>query len=285
MTDSRALRLRADCSRCVALCCVAPALVRSADFAIDKPAGRPCPHLGAGFRCEIHQRLRPEGFPGCAAFDCFGAGQRVTQERFGQRDWRGSPEVAREMFAAYEVMRALHELIWYLTEAVAVAPDAALVEELGAALAETEGLAEQRSEALLHTDVSGQRGAVAALLRRTSQLVRAAAVSRPRTGPISRADLSGRDLVGADLRGADLRAASLRGALLIGADLRGADLDLADLLGADLRGADLRGADATTSLFLTQSQAGSAEGDEGTRLPLRLLRPDHWTSPRRRRLP
>ena len=37
--------LRADCSRCEALCCVAPAFAASADFAIDKPAGVPCPRL------------------------------------------------------------------------------------------------------------------------------------------------------------------------------------------------------------------------------------------------
>jgi len=54
--------LHADCSRCFALCCVAPAFERSSDFAIDKPAGRPCPHLQADSRCGIHPRLRGEGF-------------------------------------------------------------------------------------------------------------------------------------------------------------------------------------------------------------------------------
>ena len=38
-----------DCDRCFALCCVAPALARSADVAVDKPAGRPCPNLESGF--------------------------------------------------------------------------------------------------------------------------------------------------------------------------------------------------------------------------------------------
>ncbi|HEY3438708.1 MAG TPA: pentapeptide repeat-containing protein, partial [Actinotalea sp.] len=35
--------LVADCSRCAGLCCVVPAFVRSADFAITKPAQTPCP--------------------------------------------------------------------------------------------------------------------------------------------------------------------------------------------------------------------------------------------------
>jgi len=45
----------------------------------DKPAGRPCPNLGADFGWGIHDSLRKRGFPGCAVFDCFGAGQQVIQ--------------------------------------------------------------------------------------------------------------------------------------------------------------------------------------------------------------
>ena len=78
LADARA-DLRADCGRCAGLCCVAPAFVASADFAIDKPAGRPCPKLSSDFSCSIHDSLREHGFPGCAVFDCFGAGQQVVQ--------------------------------------------------------------------------------------------------------------------------------------------------------------------------------------------------------------
>ena len=46
--------LRADCSSCFGLCCVALTFSRSADFAIDKPAGEACPNLSADFRCGIH---------------------------------------------------------------------------------------------------------------------------------------------------------------------------------------------------------------------------------------
>ena len=45
----------------------------------DKPAGRSCPNLGADFGCGIHDSLRERSFPGCAVFDCFGAGQQVIQ--------------------------------------------------------------------------------------------------------------------------------------------------------------------------------------------------------------
>ncbi len=114
------LSLRADCASCAALCCVAPGFSASADFAIDKAPGRPCPHLDPGFRCSIHGELRARGFPGCATYDCFGAGQHVTQGTFDGGDWRQAPDVAASMFAAFAVMRPLHELLWYVTEALAL---------------------------------------------------------------------------------------------------------------------------------------------------------------------
>ncbi len=259
------MELRADCARCFGLCCVAPAFAASADFAIDKPAGQPCPHLAGDFRCGIHDRLRERGFPGCGVFDCFGAGQHVAQVSFGGRDWRHHPDTAGPMFAVFDVVRQLHELLWYLTEAQALDPSPAL----DAAFAETVRLRDRPSAALLALDVAAHRDRVNTLLLRTSE--RARAGIRERTP-----DRRGADLTGARLSGADLRGASLRGARLIGADLRGADLSRADFTGADLRGADLRGADLTGAIFLTQAQLDAATGDARTRLPASRSRPAHW---------
>jgi uncharacterized protein YjbI with pentapeptide repeats len=269
----RGERLRADCARCAALCCVAPAFSASADFALDKDAGTPCPHLGTDFRCGIHDRLRQQGFPGCTVYDCFGAGQQVTQVTFGGQDWRRTPEISTEMFAAFTVMRSLHELLWYLTEALTLDAARPLHAELSFALRETERLTRLGAEALVTLDVAVHRRDVNAVLVRASELVRA---GTRRHG----LDQRGADLIGKDLRGADLCGANLRGAYLIGADLRGADLDRADLTGADLRGADLTGADLGASIFLTQSQLDAAKGDPATKVPPSLTRPPHWR-PRR----
>jgi uncharacterized protein YjbI with pentapeptide repeats len=239
-------RLRADCSRCFALCCVAPAFAASADFAIDKPAGKPCPNLLADFRCGIHDRLRERGFPGCTVFDCFGAGQQVAQVTFGGRDWRRAPGTAGPMFRVFGVMRQLHELLWYLTEALRWPSASALHDELRAALRETSLLTEGTPDDVLAVDVAAHRAAVNEVLVAVSELIRM-------DGP----DHRGADLVGARLRGRDLRRANLRGALLVGADLRDADLRQADLTGADLRGADLRGADLTGALWVTEAQLAS----------------------------
>jgi uncharacterized protein YjbI with pentapeptide repeats len=267
--------LRADCSRCFALCCVAPAFAASADFAIDKPAGQPCPNLRADFRCGIHGKLRQRGFPGCTVYDCFGAGQRVAQVTFGGQDWRRNPATARRMFDVFAVMRQLHELLWYLTEALTLAVTQPAVrpvhDRLAAALDETERLARLSPDDLVDLDVAAHRDRVNDLLRRASELTRDQIDGRQRT-----IERRGADLIGADLRGADLRGANLRGAYLIGADLRGADLRVADVIGADFRGTDIRGADLTGALFLIQSQLDAAKGDTRTKLPPDLARPKHW---------
>ncbi|WP_230858647.1 pentapeptide repeat-containing protein [Actinoplanes aureus] len=203
------------------------------------------------FRCDIHEELPRRGFRGCVVFDCFGAGQRITQETFGGRDWRSAPELAGDMFAVLPVMRQLHELMWYLTEALALDEARRLHPELRAALTETDGLAAGTPAELRVLDVHAYRGRVNPLLRRASEMVRAKAGGR-------RPDHSGAQLIGRRMRGADLRGASFRGAVLIGADLRGADLRRADFTGADLRGADLREADLRGALFLTAAQLRSA---------------------------
>jgi uncharacterized protein YjbI with pentapeptide repeats len=264
--DRRA-ELRADCSRCAGLCCVALPFARSADFAIDKPAGMPCRHLRVDDRCRIHDRLGPEGFPGCEVFDCFGAGQQVVQVTFGGRSWRDGNDVAGPMFAAFDTLRAVHEMRWYLADARTRAVPGDLDLEVADAAKRLANQSGESAEQLGALDVDALRQEVGDLLGRVSAAVRAGLGGRT---------LGGQDLIGRDLRGEALRGADLRGALLIGAVLRGADLRGADLLGADLRGADLRGADLTDALFLTIPQLTAARGDEATRIPEAVARPARW---------
>ncbi|MFD0688581.1 pentapeptide repeat-containing protein [Actinomadura fibrosa] len=240
----------------------------SADFAVDKAAGEPCGNLLEDFRCGIHADLRGRGFTGCTVFDCFGAGQKVSQGTFGGRDWR-TGGVAAAMFAVFPVMRQLHEVLWYLDEALALEEARPIRGGLRRAREEIGRLTEGGAEELAVLDVAKVREGVRGLLTEASELARA--------GVPRRKDRRGADLMGAALAKADLRGASLRGAYLIGADLRGADLRRADLLGADLRGADLRGADLRESLFVTRSQLGAARGDAATRPPAALERPPHWS--------
>ncbi|WP_386699739.1 pentapeptide repeat-containing protein [Streptomonospora arabica] len=261
--------LRADCSSCFGLCCAALPFSASADFPVDKAAGRACSNLGADYGCTIHARLRDEGYRGCTVFDCFGAGQQVSRVTFEGRSWRDDPGIARSVFDAFGVMRQLHELLWYLDEARSLPTSEPLGAELRALQKEAARLTRADAAQLREADPAALRERARPLLRRASELARARETRRGR-------DMSGADLVGADLRKADLRGTGLRGALLIAADLRGADLRRTDLIGADLRDARLGGADLTGALFLTQPQANAARGDARTRLPEALERPDHW---------
>ncbi|MBK1782969.1 pentapeptide repeat-containing protein [Prauserella cavernicola] len=263
-------RLRADCSSCYGLCCVVPAFSRSSDFAIDKPARTPCHNLLADFGCGIHEHLRERGFAGCTVYDCFGAGQHTSQVTFEGRDWRTDPGSAERMFSVFPVLRELHELLYYVHEALTLPAAAPVHDALAVARDETERLTLLGPDELADLDAREHWQRVNSVLQRASELARAP-VRRP-------AELRGADLVGRDFRKADLRGANLRGAVLIGADLRGADLRLADVVGADTRGADLRGADLGTSLFLVQSQLDAARGDGTTTLPPTLTAPAHWSA-------
>jgi hypothetical protein len=112
--------LRTDCSRCAGLCCVVHAFYSVQGFAFDKPAHSACRYLTLEDRCAIHTRLASRGFPGCVAFDCYGAGQRVTQELFNGMSWRTSDETAvQSLFSAYTSCLALHRLMAMLALAEA----------------------------------------------------------------------------------------------------------------------------------------------------------------------
>lgn len=96
-------KFRADCSRCCGLCCVVPCHLAVQGFGADKPVDTPCAYLNEEHRCAIYEKRTDCGYPACAGFDCFGAGQWVSEHLFGNADWRRSPELATKMFAAYRL--------------------------------------------------------------------------------------------------------------------------------------------------------------------------------------
>ncbi|WP_460272295.1 hypothetical protein [Celeribacter sp. ULVN23_4] len=100
-----------DCSNCAALCCLALAFDQGDMFGHDKAAGMPCHNLD-GFACSIHPQLADKGYHGCVAFDCLGAGQRVTA--LFDETWREAPKRTAPMIEAFRVMRevqSLHQML------------------------------------------------------------------------------------------------------------------------------------------------------------------------------
>lgn len=269
--------LRADCEKCFGLCCVSLYFSASEGFPKDKDAGQPCDYLQADFRCSVHKNLRDKGLKGCIAFDCFGAGQKVSQISFTGQDWRKAPESAKQMYEVFLIMRQLHELFWYLTEALTLKSARPIHDALRVMCDKTEYLTSLSPGSIMRLDVAEHRAQVNTLLIKTSELVRAEARRRQKTNAGRQKTFRRRaDLIGADLRKIDLIGANLRGAYLIAADLRGTDLSGADLIGADFRDADLRGADLTQSFFLTQAQINTAMGDAYTKIRSSFNRPTHW---------
>lgn len=267
--------LRPDCRKCFALCCTAFGFSRTADFAVDKPAGTVCPNLAEDFSCSIHEVLQPRGFRGCTVFDCFGAGQHVSRDVFAGRDWVRFPEHKDGMFGAFKVSRQLHEMLWHLAEAQQRTYDTEAEDQAGMLIRLIQEVLAAEVPVLLGVDLGALHDRVRCLLAGVSAEIRqgyaAAGSDHLDTSLHPEADLAG-----ADLRGRSLYGADLRGSCLIAADLRRADLSGADLLGADLRDARLDAADLSRALYLTQAQVNAARGDRGTQLPRDLQLPDNW---------
>ena len=180
--DRERLGLHADCESCFGLCCVALAFTRSADFPIDKDAGEPCRNLRPDHSCGIHPELRERGFVGCTVYDCFGAGQKISRSTFAGQDWREHPEVRSSMFALLPVLRHVHELLWYLTEAQALTlgHDESLAAELTQAVERIDLLSTGSPDELLALDLGALRDGVNPLLVRASEAARARSVHQPR---------------------------------------------------------------------------------------------------------
>ena len=147
------LSLLADCANCFGLCCVGPSFKASADFAIDKRAGTPCPNLSADFACGIHTGLRERGFRGCTHYDCLGAGQKIAQVMFKGRDWRVAPETAERMFQVLPAIRDLHRLLWFLLDALDRTPAGPERDQLRSALEQTEMMTNTDPDAVSWGDV------------------------------------------------------------------------------------------------------------------------------------
>lgn len=262
--------LRADCENCFGLCCVALPYARSADFAFDKDGGTPCRNLQSNYLCGIHKDLRNKGFRGCSAYECFGAGQKVSQVTYKGMDWRSNKDTAQEMFDVYPIVQQLHEMLWYLHEVLTINSAKSIHKDVKQIIEDTENLTNKSPKFILSIDVADHRSKVNKLLICASELVRAQVPKRQKNAR------RGMDYLGAKLRGADLKGADLRGALLIAADLRNADLRWCDVIGADFRDADISGANLTGSIFLTQAQVNAAKGNKYTKLPAALVPPAHW---------
>ncbi|PGS56598.1 hypothetical protein [Bacillus sp. AFS041924] len=197
LVEDRYKNLKADCESCFGLCCVALPFAASADFANDKIAGKPCYNLQSDYRCGVHNNLRELGFKGCTVFDCFGAGQKVSQVTFNGNDWRQNPELANEMYEVFPKMKQLHEMLWYLNESLILTAASEIHHDIKTILEETERLTQMDAKFILNLDIILHRTKVNSVLLRASEQSRAEALNKFKNNKKLRdANLSGADLTG-----------------------------------------------------------------------------------------
>ena len=253
-----------DCASCFGLCCVALPFAASADFPVDKPAGQPCGNLRGDFRCGIHARLRETGWKGCTVFDCFGAGQQVSQVTFGGVSWRDAPGTAGRCTPCCRSCGSCTRCspTWGRRSRSRRPPRgrgraAALLEEV-------EELTAATAEALLRSTCVALRARVGPLLQRTSAAAaRRAPGARAGTDVTAQARAPGADLLGRGPARRGPAGGRPAGRLPHRAPTCAAPTcGAADLLGADLRDADLA---TPTSPARSSSPSRSSTPPGGTR--------------------
>jgi hypothetical protein len=160
-----AVDFKPDCEKCSALCCTAMHFgTADGKFPFEKPEGVPCPNLARDFRCKIYPDLAATGYLGCVEFDCYGAGQKVTQETFDGCNWRDNPEMSQRIFDGFQIVKSLHELLVYLTELQGLCRDAALAARIQDRMDEIERLSERRGDDILTVDVMAEKAEVETLI-------------------------------------------------------------------------------------------------------------------------
>lgn len=261
--------LKIDCRKCSGLCCTALYFSKSEGFPNDKPAGKPCTNLMSDFSCAVHKKLMQYNLKGCMAFDCLGAGQKVTSDIYGGVSWKQRPEAASEIFQVFLAVWQLHQMVWYLAEAAAVIPAEKLAEDIDALITEYKNMTALPPDQILQIDIEEYRTRVNLILKKAGELT--ANSIAPGKNTVRRSDNMGKNFKKANLDGQDLSMS-----LLIAANLEGCSLFGTNFLGADMRDTNIRNADLSESLFLTQAQVNAAQGNVNTKLPKTLCRPKSW---------
>lgn len=259
-------KLLIDCTHCSGLCCVALYFAKSEGFPTDKPSGTPCKNLMSDFRCSIHSKLISTKMKGCLAYDCFGAGQKVTQEIYHGTDWRSTPEIANQIFEVFLIVFQLHQMLWYLLEASTIISTKELKIDIDALILENEQITNRSPEEILAFNLDHYKLKVNNILKKISKLIATESTENKRSY----------DFIGHNFKKENLNNKDFSMALLIAANLEGCSLRGTNFLGSDLRDTNIKNTDLSESIFLTQMQINSAIGNHNTKLPGLLVYPIAW---------
>lgn len=262
-------KLSIDCSKCCGLCCIALYFSKSDGFPTDKVAGKPCVNLMSDFRCTIHSKLVECKMKGCLSYDCFGAGQIVTQNIYKGSDWESNPKTSEQMFKVFLIVWQLNQMLWHLAEAITIINDENIISEIKSLITENEKMTRLSPEEILELDIEKYKLNVNQILKNVIKKV-------SNTSNNNGNNKNSVDFIGKNLKKQNFNGRDFSMALLIAANLEGCSLNGASFLGADMRDANIKNTDLSKSIFLTQGQMNSAKGNKNTRLPAYLSLPSWW---------
>lgn len=261
-------QLKVDCSQCSGLCCTALFFSKIDGFPENKIAGKPCTKLQNNYRCKIHHELEKRNMKGCIGYDCFGAGQHVTQCIYkGETTWQTSKEQSKEIFDVFVIIFQLYQIRYFLEESRIVIPAKELWSDIENLIDENEILCNSTKQSILDIDIDSYRNKVNILLKQ----VCASIITSFKHNNKKLTEFSGRSFKKRDMSGLDL---SMK--LLIATNFDSCIFDGTIFLGADTRDTNFSNADLRESVFLTQGQINSAKGNRSTKLPKHLDYPVTW---------
>ena len=258
-----------NCEKCSGLCCVALYFTKSDGFPKDKEAGIPCKNLQADYKCKVHSTLSQQGLKGCMAYDCFGAGQYVTNHLNALPNWLTiSPEEADRIFNSYLVVLRVHQTLWYLSQCLILRLSQSEKDQAKSLIDEGRELIEKPIEmlAVLDTQLFGEKS--------NKYLKYICLVYQTQFSSTNK--MQAKNYMGKNLKQKNLAGKDFSMSLLIAANLEQANLYGANFLGADMRDTNVWNTDLSQCLFLTQFQINAAKGNHHTILPPYLSRPKVW---------
>jgi len=259
-------QLKSDCSKCSGLCCVALFFSKIDGFPENKIAGKACSHLMTDYCCNIHCQLTKQKMKGCIGYDCFGAGQHVTQSVYQGKTWNDLFEQSAEIFDVFTVVFQLHQIRYFLIESMLFSIVKPLEKEIHTLYVENIKICHSSIKEILSFDLEKYKTTVNLVLKQLCNLL-----LRNTNNKESSIEFFGKSFKGKNMSGINLSSK-----LLIAANFEDCLFNGTIFLGADTRDTNFSNANLSESIFLTQGQINSAKGNRNTKLPKHLDYPITW---------
>ena len=261
-------KMQGDCGKCSGLCCIALFFSPTDGFPDQKAAGEPCLNLRPDYRCKIHSQLKKEKMKGCIGYDCFGAGQQVTQVIYQGQTWQDLPQQSPEIFTIFTSVFQLLQIKYYLREALTLLAAKPWENEIQSLINENITLCNSSPASILSADLAAYKHRASAILKQVCLNLEQGMHRKHKKYPAS--------FLGKNFQDQDLSGWNLSMRLLLAANFTGCRFDGAIFLGADTRDANFNNVDLREAVFLTQGQVNSAKGNSHTKLPPNLDYPITW---------